>query len=197
MAQKIFYVENIDSRLKHMHSFCMAEDMGRDMTVYICHLCILLQNIRCARTGQRSALPINEKDPVQIFWHGELMLLHISLQMQNCNQGCSPEDMDFYIEANFPQNFTQAKLLIAECVTDYYRTGELVVYDYVGKNYDQVEHHIKEFAVTEADLQQLMEELQRVQDPEHWLYQSRFRDETRREWLHHIQSVYQTLKEHT
>ena len=23
------------------------------------------------------------------------------------NQGCSPEDMDLYSEANFPQNFTQ------------------------------------------------------------------------------------------
>ena len=88
-------------------------------------------------------------------------------------------------------------MLIAECLADYYRTGELVVYEYVGKTYDPVEHHIKEFVVTEADLKLLLDELKSVQNPEHWLYRSWFREETREEWLAHIQSVYQTLKEHT
>ena len=41
-------------------------------------------------------------------------------------------------------------LLIAECLADYYRTGELVVYEYVVKNYDPVEHHIKEFVVLKS-----------------------------------------------
>ena len=127
----------------------------------------------------------------------ELLRQDILERIKKENQGCSPEDMDLYIEANFPQNFTQAELLIAECLADYYRTGELVVYDYVGKNYDPVEHHIKEFVVTETDLQLLLEELQSVQDLEHWLYQSWIRDETRKECLNHLQSVYQTLKAHT
>ena len=88
-------------------------------------------------------------------------------------------------------------MLIAECLADYYRTGELVVYDYVGGNYDPIEHRIKKFVVTENDLHLLMGELKNVQNPEHWLYRSWFRDETREEWLTHIQSVYQSLKEHT
>ena len=63
-----------------------------------------------------------------------------------------------------------------ECLTDYYRTGELIV--------------------TGADLKILLDELRSVQVPEHWLYQSWFEDSDREKWLAHIQSVQQALKEH-
>ena len=116
--------------------------------------------------------------------------------IKKANRGCSPEELKFYIEENFPRGFAEAALLIAECLADYYRTGELIVYDYIGEDYDPVEHRIKEFAVTRTDLQLLMRELEKVQDPEHEVYQSWIREETRREWLSHIQGVYQTLKEH-
>ena len=127
----------------------------------------------------------------------EVIKTDIMEEIRLANRGCSATDLVFYFSENFPHNFTQGALLIAECLADYYRTGELVVYDYVGENYDPVEHCIKEFVVTEADLQLLLEELQTVQDPEHWLYQSWIRNETRKEWLTHIQGVYQTLKVHT
>lgn len=103
---------------------------------------------------------------------------------------------EFYIDEILMHNFTHAAILIAECLAEYYRTGELIVYDYVGETYDPVERHIREFVVTEGDLKHLLEELQSVQDPEHWLYCSWRGDETRKQWLEHIQSVYQTLKEH-
>ena len=127
----------------------------------------------------------------------EVIKADIMEEIRRANRGCSAEDLVFYFSENFPRNFTQGALLIAECLADYYRTGDLVVYEYVGKNYDPVEHHIKDFVVTETDLKLLLDELQSVQDPEHWLYQSWFEDEARKEWLTHIQSVYQTLKEHT
>ena len=127
----------------------------------------------------------------------EVIKTDIIEEIRLANRGCSAVDLVFYFSENFPKNLTQGALLVAECLTDYYRTGELVVYDYVGKNYDPVEHRIKEFVVAEADLHLLLNELQSVQDPEHWLYQSWVREETRREWLEHIKSVYQTLKEHT
>ena len=37
---------------------------------------------------------------------------------------------------------------------------------YVGKNYNPVEHCVKEFVVTEANLQLLLKELQSVQGPD-------------------------------
>ena len=127
----------------------------------------------------------------------EVIKADIMEEIRRANRGCSAEDLVFYFSENFPHNFTQGALLIAECLADYYRTGDLLVYEYVGENYDPVEHRIKDFVVTQTDLKLLLDELQSVQDPEHWLYRSWFREETREEWLVQIQRVYQTLKEHT
>ena len=52
---------------------------------------------------------------------------------------------DFYISKTLMHDFINAALLVAECLYDYYQTGELVVYDYIGENYDPVEYHIKNF----------------------------------------------------
>ena len=54
---------------------------------------------------------------------------------------------DLYISETLMHNFTNAAILVAECLYGYYQTGELVVYDYVGENYDPVEYHIKNFIV--------------------------------------------------
>ena len=127
----------------------------------------------------------------------EVIKADIMEEIRKANRGCSAEKLVFYFSESFPQNFTHGVLLIAECLADYYRTGELIVTEYVGKNYDPVDHHIKEFIVTPADLKILLDELQSVQDPEHELYQCWIGDDTCQRWLAHIQSVQQTLKEHT
>ena len=103
---------------------------------------------------------------------------------------------DFYISETLIHNFTNAAFLVAECLYDYYQTGELVVYDYVGENYDPVEYHIKNFIVTGKDLPPLLKELKNVQDPEHWKYQGWASEKILQQWLVHIQSVQQILKEH-
>ena len=106
-----------------------------------------------------------------------------------------PELKEFYMES-LSHDFTNAALLVAECLADYYRTGELIVFDYVGENYDPVKHHIKNVIVTETDLQPLLVELESVQNPEHWKYQGWVSEEILQQWLKHIRSVYQTLHEH-
>lgn len=100
---------------------------------------------------------------------------------------------DFYISETLMHNFTNAAILVAECLYDYYRTRELVIYDYVGENYDPVEYHIKNFIVTGKDLPPLLIELENVQDPEHWKYQGWASEKILQQWLAHIQSVQQTL----
>lgn len=62
--------------------------------------------------------------------------------------------------------------------------------------YNPVEHLVKEFVVTPADLKILLDELQSVQNPKHEIYQSWFKDSDCEKWLAHIQFVYQTLKAH-
>ena len=117
-------------------------------------------------------------------------------EIEQYRQKPPSEITEFYINESLMHNFTHAAVLAAECLAEYYQTGELIVYDYVGENYDPVKHHIKDFIVTSADLHSLLEVLQSVQNPEHWRYQCWVDDETCQRWLTHIQSVYQTLKDH-
>ena len=126
----------------------------------------------------------------------DVITAEIMEEIRKANRGCSAETLVFYFGISFPQNFTHGALLIAECLADYYRTGELIVTEYVGENYAPVDHHIKEIAVTNAELEILLGELRKVQNPEHDLYQSWFEDSDREKWLAHIQSVQQTLNEH-
>ena len=118
-------------------------------------------------------------------------------EIEQYRQKPPSEITEHYINESLMHSFTHAALLVAECLADYYQTGELIVYDYVGENYDPVKHCIKDFIVTSADLQSLLEVLQSVQNPEHWRYQCWVDDETCQRWLTHIQSVYQILKDHT
>ena len=127
----------------------------------------------------------------------EVIKVDIMEEIRRANRGCSAADFVSYFSENFPRNFTQGALLVAECLADYYRTGKLIVYEYTRESCEPVERRIRLFVVTQADLKLLLDELQSVQNPEHWLYRSWFREETREEWLAHIQSVYQTLNEHT
>lgn len=127
----------------------------------------------------------------------EVIKADIMEEIRKANCGSSAVELVFYFSECFSQNFTHGVLLLAECLADYYRTGELIVTEYVGKNCDPVDHHIKEFVVTPADLKILLDELQSVQNPEHELYQCWIDDDTRQRWLAHIRSVQQTLKEHT
>lgn len=126
----------------------------------------------------------------------ELLRRNILDEVKQCNVGCSPEEVDYYIEMNYPRNFTQAALLIAECLGEYYRTGDLVVYEYIGITYEPQERHIKQALVTGETLSILLEEVQRVQDPDYEMYQSWIREETRQEWLAHIRALQELLEAH-
>ena len=127
----------------------------------------------------------------------EVIKADILNEIRMGNRGCSAEELISRISTNFHRYFTHGAILVAECLADYYRTGELTVTEYVGETYDPVDHHIKEVVVTPADLKILLDELQSVQNPEHGIYQCWIGDDTRQRWLAHIQSVYQTLQSHT
>lgn len=93
-----------------------------------------------------------------------IMLLKQSIQdeIEKYKKKLPSKITEFYISGTLLHKFTHAALPIAECLDDYYCTGELIVYDYVGENYDPVEHRIQRFVVTGADLHHLLAELERV-----------------------------------
>ena len=98
----------------------------------------------------------------------EVIKADIMEEIRKATRGSSAAELVFYFSESFPQNFTHGALLLAECLANYYHTGELIVIEYVGKSKDPVDHHIKEFVVTPADLKILLDELQSVQKPEHY-----------------------------
>ena len=127
----------------------------------------------------------------------EVLRQNIQNEIERYSQQQRPPELKKSYMESLSHDFTHAALLVAEYLADYYRTGELIIFDYVGENYDPVEHHIKNFIVTGTALQPLLTELESVQNPEHWKYQGWASKEILQQWLTHIQSVYQTLKEHT
>ena len=118
----------------------------------------------------------------------------IQEEIEQYKQKPPSKTTDFYISNSLMHNFTNAAILVAECLYDYYQTGELVVYDYVGELYDPIEYHIKNLVVTGNDLLSLLAELESVQSPEHWKYQGWVSKQILRQWLEHIQSVQQSLE---
>lgn len=126
----------------------------------------------------------------------EAVKADIMEEIRLANRGGSAEDLVLYFSEHFPHRFTHGALLIAECLVDYYRTGDLVVTEYAGERHTPVDHHIKEFIISVNDLNTLLSELQKVQDPEHPIYRSWIQEETRQEWLEHIRAEYQILSEH-
>lgn len=126
----------------------------------------------------------------------DVITTHIMEAIRRANRGCSAETLVFYFDISFPQSFTHGALLIAECLAEFCRAGELIVTEYAGTSCDPVDHHIKAVAVTNRELKILLGELRKVQDPEHEIYRSWFEDSDREKWLAHIRSVQQTLREH-
>ena len=140
-----------------------------------------------------------EPNGFEVFHVADAMALlrkNILAQIELANRGCSPEALKSYIEESYPCEFTHAALLLAECIGDYYRSGGLIVNEYIRESNQLKERAVKKIVISSDDLQVLLEELQRVQSPKHEIYQSWSDEETRQKWLTHIQSVQQTLKEY-
>lgn len=79
----------------------------------------------------------------------------IITEIRNTNKGCPDADMDFYIEANFPNDYGQAAVLISECLSDFLRSGKLLleVYNRETKEFERKE--IRKVIFTNEDLKQL------------------------------------------
>ena len=49
----------------------------------------------------------------------EVIKADIVKEIMCANRGCCASDLVFYFSENFPRNFTQGALLVAECLADY------------------------------------------------------------------------------
>lgn len=127
----------------------------------------------------------------------ELLRLKILDEIKKENRGGTQEELDFYIELNFQRDFEQAVLLVAECLTDYYEHGELVVHDFSQKNEGQSERHIREFIVTDEDLRLLLTEARNALSPESELRKSWEESEHFEEWQAYVNVICRILEQHS
>lgn len=127
----------------------------------------------------------------------EILKADILDEIETANRGCSPKLLEAFTAEMFPYRFSQAAQLLAECTADFCRNGELVVDEYLGDEEGFVKRHVPEITATEDSIQILLEELSKVQQPTHAIYQSWFKDSDREAWLAHMRELSQTLQENT
>ena len=97
--------------------------------------------------------------------------------------------MTHYIEANFPSDYNDAVMLVSECFTDYLQKGAFIAVDYETKT----KMKITEFIFTESVLDELLEELHKMLDPTHDMYTTWFEDDTRKEWVAHMENMCRSI----
>jgi len=93
----------------------------------------------------------------------------------------------------YPVYFDSARVLLAECVSEFFQTGKVSVSELDTDFWVYTDHKICQIVLTEHDLDTLLRALQKVQNPSHDLC-SRWQDPAARaRWRQHFQEVYDVL----
>ena len=103
---------------------------------------------------------------------------------------CQPE-----LRYLYPIYFDSVRILLAECVAEFFQTGKvyLSVLDVFRMEY--VEHEIRRLVLTPEDTAALLRVLHKAQNPAHDLI-ARWKDTADRgRWMEHIRALYQTISQ--
>ena len=92
--------------------------------------------------------------------------------------------------------YDPAYLLVADCVAEFCRTGELVIDDYDRTTGEFTPKVIHEMRITPWELHQLLIKLERVQNPDRPMCEGWLSDESREEWLKYINSLHEELEKY-
>lgn len=101
----------------------------------------------------------------------------------------SPNDLKYL----YPVYFDAARVLIAECVAEFFQTGciHLVALKPYLMKYEK--HEIRQTVILPKDVSQLLRVLRRVQEPTHGLYLRHKADAE--DWVRHIEAIHQTIRQ--
>ena len=99
------------------------------------------------------------------------------------------EDVQYYIDANLPDRYDTVVQLVAECLAEYAQNGVFIIWDYSA----DTEMQISDFIFTDSVLDELLEELHKMLDPEHEVYASWFGDSYFRKWKSHMKMMCDSL----
>lgn len=103
---------------------------------------------------------------------------------------CQPE-----LRYLYPVYFDSARILLAECVAEFFQTGRVYMAVLDPYRMEYVEHEIMLLVFMPEDISSLLRALHNVQNPAHDLI-ARWKDPADRgRWMEHIQKLHQTLSQ--
>ena len=103
---------------------------------------------------------------------------------------CQPE-----LRYLYPIYFDSVRVLLAECVAEFFQTGRIYMAVLDPYRMEYVEHEIRLLILRPEDVSSLLRALKKVQDPSHDLI-ARWKNQTDRErWTEHMRVLYQTISQ--
>ena len=103
---------------------------------------------------------------------------------------CQPE-----LRYLYPVYFDSVRVLLAECVAEFFQTGKIYMAVLDPYRMEYVEHEIRLLVLRPEDVSSLLRTLRKAQDPDHDLI-ARWKDPAQRErWREHMRALYQTISQ--
>lgn len=103
---------------------------------------------------------------------------------------CQPE-----LRYLYPIYFDSVRVLLAECVAEFFQTGKVYLSVLDVSRMEYVEHEIRQMVLRPEDVTILSRTLHRAQNPDHDLI-ARWKDPADRgRWMEHFQTLYQTISQ--
>lgn len=113
----------------------------------------------------------------------------VTLKSALVNQLARPYELRYL----YPVYFDAARVLLAEYVAEFFRTGKIIFMELDLEFWEYIDHETRQIAITERELDSLLRVLCRVQNTDHHLC-ARWQDPAdRARWREHIQRVYDVL----
>ena len=103
---------------------------------------------------------------------------------------CQPE-----LRCLYPVYFDSVRILLAECVAEFFQTGKIYMAVLDPYRMEYVEHEIRQMVLKPEDVTTLSRALHKAQNPDHDLI-ARWKDPAdRARWMEHFQTLYQTISQ--
>ena len=103
---------------------------------------------------------------------------------------CQPE-----LRYLYPIYFDSVRILLAECVAEFFQTGKIYMAVLDPYRMEYVEHEIRQMVLRPEDVTILSRTLHKAQNPDHDLIARWKGHADRGRWMEHIRALYQTISQ--
>lgn len=124
----------------------------------------------------------------------ELLKQSIIDEIIKTNKGCSKEEINFYIKANFQNNYNYVILLVSDCLMNYFLDHKLIIDIFDGNYINCHEKEITKFVFSNDDLEYILMCLKDILSPNNNMYKLWGETNFFNEWLEYIKKMYKIIE---